>query len=377
MQIAVLKETAPRERRVALVPDTVARLVKSGHRLVVEQGAGVAAFFPDKLYEGAGAQLASGPAQALSEAELVLKVQPPGVVEARRIPQGTTLISLISQDESLLSVLESLRISALALERVPRITRAQSMDVLSSQATVAGYSAALMAATHLPRFFPMLMTAAGNVTPAKAFILGAGVAGLQAIATCRRLGAVVSAFDVRPAVREQVQSLGATFVAVDAVGAEGQGGYAAAQSDQELERTRAAIAAHLKDIDVVISTAAIPGKRAPLLVTEAMVRSMRPGSVIVDVSAESGGNCTMTRAGETVEVDGVSVVGPMNLPSAVPFHASQMFSKNLQSLLGHLIAKDGTLTLDVGDEITGAMVMTHGGQRRPPTGWSAPKPSSR
>ncbi len=367
MQIAVLKEIAAGERRVALIPDTVGRLVKAGHRVAVERGAGNTAHFTDAAYEAVGATLTDGAAATLKEAGLVLKVQPPSLDEARSLPQGTTLISLLPGGESgqaLWAALEERRVSALALERVPRITRAQSMDVLSSQATVVGYRAALLAAMQLPRFFPMFITAAGNIAPARAFILGAGVAGLQAIATCRRLGAVVSAFDVRPVVREQVQSLGATFVAAEAVSGEGQGGYAAAQSDQEQARTRAAIQKHLKDIDVVISTAAIPGKRAPLLLTEEMVRVMKPGSVVIDVAAETGGNCALTRPGETVQANGVTILGPLNLPSTVPFHASQMFSRNVQALLGHLIDKAGALKLDLNDEITSAMVLVHEGKRR-------------
>jgi NAD(P) transhydrogenase subunit alpha len=255
-------------------------------------------------------------------------------------------------------------VTSLALELVPRITRAQTMDVLSSQSTVAGYKAVLLGASALGKFLPMLTTAAGNIQPARAFVIGAGVSGLQAIATARRLGAVVSAFDVRPAAREQVLSLGATFVANEAVSttAETSEGYARVQTDDERERTLAAIAAHIKDVDLVITTAQIPGRAAPRLVTEDMVKRMRPGAVIVDMAAESGGNCELTRAGETVQAHRVTIVGAVNLPSTVPFHASQMFGRNVLALLQHLVAKDGTLTIDPTDEITGAMLVTHDGK---------------
>jgi NAD(P) transhydrogenase subunit alpha len=241
------------------------------------------------------------------------------------------------------------------------------MDILSSQATVAGYKAVLLGASTLPRLLPMMTTAAGSLTPGKAFVLGAGVAGLQAIATARRLGAVVSAFDVRPAVKEQVQSLGASFVAADAIstGAEGEGGYARAQTEEEQARTQAALAHHIKDMDLVISTAAIPGKRAPVLITESMVAAMKPGSVIVDLAAETGGNCALTRAGETVvTANGVTILGPENLPATVPLHASQMFSRNVLRLLQHLISKEGRLAVDLDDEIAGPMCMVHAGQIR-------------
>jgi NAD(P) transhydrogenase subunit alpha len=255
------------------------------------------------------------------------------------------------------------RIDALALEKVPRITRAQSMDVLSSQSTVAGYKAVLVGAAALPKFLPMLTTAAGNVTPARVFVIGAGVAGLQAIATARRLGGVVSAFDVRPAAREQVQSLGATFVATELVGAsaETSGGYARAQSADEAQRTRDALAAHLREVDLVVSTAQIPGRPAPRLISADMIPQMRPGSVIVDLAAESGGNCELTRAGETVRSGPVTILGPVDLPATVPFHASQMFGRNVLALVTHL-AREGALLVDPSDEITGAMLVVRDGQ---------------
>jgi NAD(P) transhydrogenase subunit alpha len=280
------------------------------------------------------------------------------------LPPGATLLSLLapSRNAALLALLADLQITALALELVPRITRAQSMDVLSSQSTVAGYKAVLLGAAALPKFLPMLTTAAGTVSPARAFVIGAGVAGLQAIATARRLGAVVSAFDVRPAAREQVQSLGASFVAAELVSASGEtsGGYARAQSASETERTRDALAAHLREVDLVITTAQIPGRDAPRLITAEMVATMRPGAVIVDLAAESGGNCELTRAGETIQSGAVTILGPLNLAASVPFHASQMFSKNVLALVTHL-SHEGTLRVDADDPIIGPMTVVRDG----------------
>ena len=274
-------------------------------------------------------------------------------------------MSLLSpaRNQEILAALAARNITALALELVPRITRAQSMDVLSSQSTVAGYKAVLIGASALPKFLPMLTTAAGTVSPAKVFIIGAGVAGLQAIATARRLGGVVSAFDVRPAAREQVLSLGATFVAAELVAAtsETSGGYAKAQSADDAQRTRDALAAHIKDVDLVVTTAQVPGRDAPRLITAEMVRSMRAGAVIVDLAAESGGNCELTKPGETVHEGMVTILGPMNLPATVPFHASQMFSKNVITLVTHL-SREGALVIDAADEITGPMTVVRDGQ---------------
>jgi len=369
IRIGVPMETVGGERRVALVPDGVKLLMRGGGATVsVQCGAGRAAGFADTAYRDAGATLVADAADVLGASDVVVKVQRPTPEEAALVGEGTVLVSLMGSGAAaaaLPPVLAARRITWLALERVPRITRAQSMDVLSSQSTVAGYKAVLLAASTLPRMFPMLTTAAGSIAPSRAFVLGAGVAGLQAIATARRLGAVVSAFDVRPAAREQVQSLGASFVAAETVtaSAEAAGGYARAQSDDERERTLAAIAAHLPGVDVVIATAQIPGKPAPRLVTAAMVGTMRPGSVIVDLAAETGGNCELTRPGETVDADGVTVIGPLNIAATVPYHASQMFGRNVVTLLQHL-AKDGALTIDLGDEITGAMTITHDGSVR-------------
>jgi NAD(P) transhydrogenase subunit alpha len=363
MRIGVLRETVSRERRVALIPATVQRLVKQQHEVLVERDAGASAYFPDAQYVDAGARIVGSAADAAA-ADLVLKVQRPSLDEASRLAPGSVLIALLAPHASpdLLDALAARRITALALELVPRTTKAQSMDVLSSQATVAGYQAVLMGAGRLGRFLPMLTTAAGTITPARTFVIGAGVAGLQAIATARRLGAIVSAFDVRPVVKEQVQSLGASFLDVDAA-AEGAGGYARELAADQQERVREALARHVKDMDLVISTAAIPGKSAPRLLTRPMVAAMRAGSVIVDVAAESGGNCEATRPGEDVVEAGVTVLGPLNLPSTLPYHASFMLSRNVQSLLEHG-TKDGRFVADPSDAILGPMCVTHEGAVR-------------
>jgi NAD(P) transhydrogenase subunit alpha len=361
MKIGVPREVTSGERRVALVPESVARLVKSGVEVTVERGAGVQANFPDDLYEKAGATFGDA-----WNANVVVKVQKPSAEETRKLSNGAVLISLLPTAASadLLSQLASSGVSALALERVPRITRAQSMDILSSQATIAGYKAVLIGAAEMGKILPMLTTAAGNIPPAKAFVLGAGVAGLMAIATARRLGAVVSGFDIRAAAREQVLSLGATFVGPEpSADAEAAGGYARAQTEEEQRRTMEAMATHLKDQDLVITTAQIPGRAAPRLISAAMVATMKPGSVIVDLAAETGGNCELTRAGETVVDSGVSIMGVVNIPSSVPYHASLMFSKNVLTLLQHLI-KDGNITLNLEDEITAPMCLVHAGAVR-------------
>jgi NAD(P) transhydrogenase subunit alpha len=350
---------------VALVPDNVARLVKEGHELRIEEGAGAAAGFLDAAYEAAGATTSPGAAGAMEGAAVVARVRGPDAREAEEVPAGALVVGLLSplQSGPVLERLAARGVDALAMERVPRTTRAQSMDALSSQATLAGYKAVLLGAAALPRILPMMTTAAGTLAPAKVFVIGAGVAGLQAIATARRLGAVVSAFDVRPVVKEQVQSLGASFVEVPEVAAEGAGGYAKELGASEQERVLAAIGGHVRDVDLVVTTAQVPGKPAPRLVTARMVRSMRPGSVIVDLAAEGGGNCELTRAGETVVEAGVAVMGPVDLPASVPFHASQMYGRNVTTLLQHL-AKDGQLRLDPEDEIAGPMLVVHAGKVR-------------
>jgi len=366
MKISVPSESAPREQRVALAPDSVSRLVKQLKlEIVVQRGAGLRAGFRDDAYKAVGATIVPDAAAAFAAAPLIAKVQPPDAQEIGLLAEGSTLISLLrpGQSAEIVQALAARRVSALALELVPRITRAQSMDVLSSQSTVSGYKGVLIGASALGKFLPMLTTAAGNISPAKVFVIGAGVAGLQAIATGRRLGGVVSAFDVRPAAREQVLSLGATFVANELVAEDAQaaGGYARAQTADEQTRTLNAIANHIKDQDLVVTTAAIPGRPAPKLITAEMVASMRAGSVIVDLAAETGGNCVLSKPGETVESHDVTIIAPLNVPSTVAFHASQMFGRNIFELLKHLV-KDDALQLDPADEITGAMLMTHDGR---------------
>jgi len=364
MRIGVLKETAARERRVALTPDAVAKLVKAGATVVVERGAGEAAYFPDAAYAAAGAECQD--AAAARAADLVCAVQRPEPAAIANFRPGATLIALTGQaaEPTLVACAEG-KVNLLALERVPRISRAQTMDVLSSQATAAGYKAVLLGASNASRFLPMLTTAAGSLTPAKVLVLGAGVAGLQAIATARRLGAVVTGFDIRAAAAEEVLSLGAKFLAPEAIASDagGSGGYAKELADDQQQRVLAAIGGAIAQMDVVISTAAIPGRPAPRLITAAMVETMKPGSVIVDVAAETGGNCELTRPGETIEHHGVTIIGQLNLPSTIPTHASQMFSRNIQTLVEHL-RKDGEVVLDINDEITGAMCLVYDGARR-------------
>ncbi len=367
MRIAVPGETASEERRVGLVPDGVAKLVKAGHVVTVQRGAGAAAGASDAAYEKAGATLADGFAATVSGADLVAKVQRPSPGEIALLPEGSVLIALLqpAAQRATLDALAARKVTALSMELVPRITRAQSMDVLSSQATVAGYKAVLMGAAELTKLLPMLTTAAGTLAPSRVFVLGAGVAGLQAIATARRLGAVVSAFDVRPAVREQVQSLGAKFVEAEAVStsAEGAGGYAKELAEEQQQKVLEAVGQVLPTIDLVITTAQIPGRPAPRLITDAMLATMQPGAVVVDLAAETGGNCEATRPGETVVAHGVTVMGPLNLPASVPLHASQMFGRNVLTLIQHL-APTAELKIDLADEITGPMAVTHGGAVR-------------
>ena len=362
MRVCVPRESGPGEHRVALVPETVAKLGANGFEVVVERGAGVLAGFPDERYSDAGAQLADFPG-ALDGVEGVLRVGSPNAEEVGAYRRGLVLVGFLQPLTDLdgISRLRERGVVAFAMESIPRITRAQSMDALSSQATVAGYKAVLLAADRSPKLFPMMMTAAGTIAPARVLVLGAGVAGLQAIATARRLGAVVSAFDVRPVVKEQVQSLGATFVEVPQVAAEAAGGYAASLDDSAQARVLEAVGKHIVDQDLVITTAQIPGKPAPRLITAEMVSRMRPGSVIIDLAAESGGNCELTRAGESVDRNGVTVLGPLNVPSEIPYHASQMFSKNVQTFVEHIL-KEGKLAIDLGDPITGPMCVTHEGK---------------
>jgi NAD(P) transhydrogenase subunit alpha len=353
MRVGVPRETTADERRVALVPETLARL-GDGIDVIVEPGAGESASFTDEAYREAGATL-DDPWQA----EVVAKVATPSADEAARLRSGQVLIAFLQPltDTEGIERLARAGVQAFALESIPRITRAQSMDALSSQATVAGYKAALIAADRLPRFLPMLMTAAGTIPPAKVLVLGAGVAGLQAVATSRRLGAVVAGFDVRPVVREQVESLGATFLDLGVQGEETEGGYARELTAEQQAAQQTELQARIPDFDVVITTAAIPGRPAPKLISAAAVQAMRPGSVIVDLAAETGGNCELTEPGREVVQGGVTIVGITNVPSLMPTHASQLLSRNVASLLG-LIVQNGELTLDWDDEIIAGACVT-------------------
>ncbi len=357
MRVGIPRETTEGERRVALVPETVGKLAAGGFELVVEQDAGADASFPDEAYAAAGATVGDP-----WDADGVVKVRKPSAGEVERLRSGQLLIGFLEplSDQAGVEALGARGVTAFALESVPRITRAQPMDALSSQATVGGYKAALLAAEQLPRFFPMLMTAAGTVPPAKVLVIGAGVAGLQAIATARRLGAVTTGFDVRPAVREQIESLGANWLDLGVGGAEAEGGYARELTPEEMEAQQQALEQRIGDFDVVITTAAVPGRPAPKIIPASAVEAMRPGSVIVDLAAETGGNCELTEPGEIVARAGVTLVGLTNLASTMPYHASTLYSRNVQALLLHL-APEGELALDWSDEITnGACVAGKG-----------------
>lgn len=368
MKVAVLKETRSGEARVALVPLGVKSLLKSGFEVTIETGAGNTAGVTDADFVEAGASIAATVAEALEGAGMLLHINPPsleGPDEVSPLAEGIILVSFLNPlgDLELVRRLAAGKVTAVSMEMVPRITRAQSMDALSSQATVAGYKAVLMAANHLPKFLPMFTTAAGTIRPGRALVLGAGVAGLQAIATARRLGAIVEAFDVRPAVKEQVESLGATFLeAEDEVTAEGEGGYAAELSEDQHKKELELIAGAIVHADIVITTAQIPGRDAPLLITEDMVKAMRSGSVIVDLASESGGNCAVTRSGETVVAHGVQVMGPVNLASSVSVHASQMYSKNIVTLVGEFVGEEGGVELDFENDVVGPATVTHAGE---------------
>ncbi len=362
MIVGVPKETAPNERRVALAPDLIPKLKRAGLEVVVQPDAGTAAGYPDAAYRDQGARLAE---DALATADILLKVQPPTVEEAGRVKVGATLIGFLQPygNAEGIRALAARKVTAFAMELMPRITRAQPMDALSAMSTVSGYKAVLLAASRLPKFFPLLMTAAGTVSPARVFIIGAGVAGLQAIGTARRLGAIVEAYDTRPVVKEQVESLGAKFVelGLETKDAEDKTGYAKAQSEDFYRRQQEAMGKVVATADVVIPTALVPGKRAPVLVTEEMVRGMRPGSVIVDLAAEQGGNCALTKPGQEVVKHGVAIDGPLNLPSTLPFHASQMYSRTVTNYLHHLLT-DGAVRLDLADELTRGPLVTHQGE---------------
>ncbi|HUA09074.1 MAG TPA: Re/Si-specific NAD(P)(+) transhydrogenase subunit alpha [Candidatus Acidoferrales bacterium] len=354
MIVAVPREAASNERRVALVPETITKLVHAGGTVRVQRDAGAAAAFPDELYTQAGASIADDPASLISGAGVVVTVGKPAAEVLGAMHAGAVLVGFLNPlgDPAYVETLKAAGITALAMEMIPRITRAQSMDALSSQSNIAGYKAVLLAAAALPKFFPMLTTAAGTIPPAKALILGAGVAGLQAIATARRLGAVVSGYDVRAVVKEQVQSLGAAFLEFDlGESAEGTGGYAKELTPEQQERQRAWMVEQIGKNDVVITTALVPGRRAPVLVSEAAVAAMKPGSVIVDLAAEAGGNCALTKAGETVvSPNGVSIIGAVNVASTMPYNASQLYSRNVYALLSPFI-KNGALGLDFEDDV--------------------------
>jgi NAD(P) transhydrogenase subunit alpha len=352
MKIGVPRESAQGERRVALAPELVAKL--EGMEVVVEQGAGASASFTDTAFIEAGASIGDPWA-----ADLVAKVRKPSNDEVAKLHDGQVLIGFLQPltDQAGIERLASSGVTAFAMESIPRITRAQSMDALSSQATVSGYKAVVLAADRLPKFLPMLVTAAGTVVPAKVLVIGAGVAGLQAIATARRLGAVVSGFDVRPAVKEQVESLGATFLELGVVGEETEGGYARELSEEEQRKQQEELEARIGDFDVVVTTALIPGRPAPKLIPQSAIESMRPGSVIVDLAAEAGGNADLTQADEEVTHNGVTIIGPTNLPSSMPYHASQLYARNVTALVNHL-APEGELKLDFEDEITAGACVT-------------------
>ena len=362
ISVGVLKETLPGERRVAITPKVIDALTKAGAEVWIEAGAGIESGFPDEEYTARNAKIAADAHEVREKAQILLTVRAP---EPSGLHKGQIVIGLcdpLSDPELALRYAQA-GATLFSMELVPRITRAQSMDVLSSMASIAGYKAVLLAATILPRLFPMMTTAAGTVPPARVLVIGAGVAGLQAIATARRLGAVVSGYDVRAAVKEQIESLGAKFVSIT-IGAsgEGQGGYARALTDEEIHNQRAQMAAVLKEQDVVITTAAVPGRKAPILVTRQMVHGMSAGSVIVDLAAERGGNCEVTQAGATVIEHGVSVMGPLNLPATVPSHASQMYGRNIVTFLKNMLTKEGALKIDLNDEITRETLVARDGE---------------
>ena len=372
MRIGIPKETFPDERRVALVPAQVPALTKAKLEVLVEAGAGVEAGYRDRDYEEKGAKIASSRAEVFSTSDILLQVRGPGAnpaaggADLALMRAGQIVIGLNEPltAKDAVSALAARGTTAFALELVPRITRAQSMDVLSSMANIAGYKAVLLAAAYASRMFPMLMTAAGTIAPARALVIGAGVAGLQAIATARRLGAKVEAYDVRPVVKEQVQSLGARFVelALDTADAQDTGGYAKVQDEAFYQRQRELLGQVVSASDVVISTAAVPGKKSPLLITADAVRRMAPGSVIVDLAAERGGNCELTRADDIAVENGVTILGPTNLPATVPHHASQMYSKNMATFLAQIVNKEGQLTLNMDDEVIRETMVTRDGQ---------------
>ena len=364
MTFGVFKESSPGETRVALVPDAIKALVKKKHTVLVESGAGLAASIPDAEFAAAGAEIVPDAAQVAARADCLLKVNPVSNDQAAAFPEGKALIGFLAplRNPELVQILACRRMTSFSLDAIPRISRAQSMDTLSSMATIAGYKAVLLAANHLPKFLPMLTTAAGTIRPARGLILGAGVAGLQAIATSRRLGAVVEAFDVRPAVREQVKSLGATFIEIPAQeNLEDKGGYAKQVSAETLAKQQKLLHERAKEADFIITTAQVPGKPAPRLITKEMVADMKPGSVIVDLAAESGGNCELTKADQIVRQYGVTILGPTNLPATLPLDASRMFAKNLSTFIQEITNENG-FTMDWKNEIFAETCITLNGE---------------
>ncbi len=358
-------EGADGEQRIPVSPDSIPRLKALGIDVWVQSGAGQAAGFSDEQLRAAGAEVAADLPTCLKGAEMVCKVQPPTVDEAAALPEGCALISYLptSTDRAVVQKLVQRRVTAFSFELVPRISRAQAMDALSSQASIGGYKAILVGASRLPKILPLQMTAAGTIPPARVLVMGAGVAGLQAIATARRLGAVVEATDVRAAAREEVRSLGATFIELELEAQEGEGGYAREQSEEFLTRQRELIAQRVEQSDLVVTTAAVPGRKAPILITKELVERMRPGAVIVDLAADTGGNCELTRPGEEAQVGGVTIIGWRNLPATVPTTASQMLARNVAAIAGHLV-KEGELVLDFEDEITNGSCAIHAGEIR-------------
>jgi len=365
MNIVVLRETQKGEARVALMPESIKKLVALKASVLVESGAGLSAARTDEEFREAGAEISSDRSKLLCDADVLTVVNRPSTEDFQQLRTGAVVIGFLRplDEPSALSPAVNGGITTFAVELIPRITRAQAMDALSSMATVAGYKAVLIGASYIPRMFPLLMTAAGTVPPARVLVLGAGVAGLQAIATARRLGAVVEGYDVRAAAGEQVKSLGATFLEVDLGGikTEDAGGYAVELSEQAMDRGRALIAEHAKTTDVLITTAQVPGRRAPLLITEEAVNGMKRGSVVIDLAGSTGGNCALSKADEVVERNGVTVLAPTNLPASVPVHASQLYSRNITSFLTLLI-KDGQLQIDMNDDVVGPSCVTHQGQ---------------
>ena len=362
IRLAVPKETTTNERRIALEPSVAKKLTDKGVRLTMQKGAALSSLFSDEAFENV--ELMDDAASLYRDADVIFKVQPPTAEELAQIKDGTVIVGFMAphKNAEMIKTLCEKNVTSLAMELVPRITRAQSMDALSSQASIAGYMGVLMGAQLAPVFFPMLTTAAGTIRPAKVLVIGAGVAGLQAIATAKRLGAIVEAFDVRSATREQIESLGGKFIDTG-VSAEGAGGYARELTDDEKKQQQEVLARHVAQADVIVSTAAIPGRPSPKIITEDMVSDMKVGAVIVDLASEGGGNCELTKPGETVDYQGrVTIHGPLNVPSELPVHASEMYAKNLYNLVSPFIKEDGSLELDLEDEVIAGCLLTHGGE---------------